>query len=388
MPLKYLVFNPMNGAAGDMLAAALVDLGVPLPEMLRPLQPLVSRGWIEVRASPVRRSSIQATALEVEVCPPAPRLSLAEMAETARGLDLGRGPLATVELALSHLGRAEGFVHGQENGHLHELGSLDTLADAVMVAEGISLLEVAGAFTMPLTLGVGAAEMGHGRLPLPGPAVAALLAGSGIEVSLVPGPETVTPTGAALLLAATKRWEAGLPALQIARTGYGAGDRDDEKVANVCQALLLEAGESLVERVGVLEVYVDDLSPEYLGSLADEAVAEGAIDAYVSAAAGKKGRMGAEITVLCAERDVDRFLGWLHRRTKSPGVRFRVQSRSVLPRSTVTVEVEGYSIDIKVTPVGVKPEFEMVSSAASATGMTLFEVERRAIQAYLQLAAG
>ncbi len=385
MPPRYLVFNPANGAAGDMLAAALVDLGVPLAKMIRPLKPLVDKGWFAIQSFPVLRSSIQATALEVEVDPRAPQLSMAEMAEIARNLELGTEALGMAELALTLLGEAERVVHGDGDRPLHELASVDTLADAVMVAEGIALLEVAGVYVTPVTLGVGRAEMGHGLFPLPGPAVASLLAGSGIQIVLAPGPETLTPTGAALLVAVAKQWEGTLPALRLARSGYGAGRRDGERVANVCQALLMEAEEGSVEQVGVLEVYVDDLAPEYLGSLADEAVAAGALDAYVSAATGKKGRVGAEVTVLCAMQDVGSFVGWLHRRTKSPGVRIRIQSRSVLPRSTVTVEVDGHAIAVKVSEVGAKPEFEMVRSTAAATGMTIFEVEQRAIRAYLEL---
>src|SRR5207245_402403 len=80
-----------------------------------------------------------------------------------------------------------------------------------------------------VTLGTGLARGEHGLLPVPGPAVLALLAEAGAPVWAGPAPyEMCTPTGAALLAATVTRWGA-LPPMVVDRIGCGAGTPGGER---------------------------------------------------------------------------------------------------------------------------------------------------------------
>ena len=85
-------------------------------------------------------------------------------------------------------------------------------------------------------MGSGTVKTEHGLLPVPAPATAALLVNAPVY-SQGPAVELTTPTGAAV--AATLARSFGpLPAMKIARTGYGAGGHDFKEQANVLRVLL------------------------------------------------------------------------------------------------------------------------------------------------------
>ena len=64
--------------------------------------------------------------------------------------------------------------------------------------------------------------------------------------------------------------------------------------------------------------------------------------------------------------------------TGSLGVRTRQLERVVVQRRTVTVDVDGYDIDVKISDVRVKAEFDQVAVAAKALGLPTQEVAARA----------
>jgi uncharacterized protein (DUF111 family) len=64
--------------------------------------------------------------------------------------------------------------------------------------------------------------------------------------------------------------------------------------------------------------------------------------------------------------------------TGSLGLRRTTVDRLALPRSTVTVDVDGHAVRVKHGPWGSKPEHDDVAAAAAALGLPLREVTRRA----------
>src|SRR5205085_690844 len=87
--------------------------------------------------------------------------------------------------------------------------------------------DIAEVYASPLPLGSGWVRAAHGLLPLPAPAVLALLAKAGAPTLPDDSPsELVTPTGAALLAALA---EFRRPAMRLSRVGYGLGARDPER---------------------------------------------------------------------------------------------------------------------------------------------------------------
>ena len=200
--------------------------------------------------------------------------------------------------AITALAEAEGRIHGvpAADVHLHELGGVDTVVDTVGVAAALHALGVSAVWSAPLTLGAGVIGMRHGQFPAPAPATLALLEGAqvtGIGGAAGAG-ETVTPTGAALLRAAGCRY-GPVPAMRVAGSGYGAGARDVPRRPNVLAALLGEpAGDEEPEGTGetlvMVETTVDDVTGELLGDLPGLLLRAGALDAWITAVTGKKGR--------------------------------------------------------------------------------------------------
>lgn len=364
--------NPFSGISGDMLLGALLDLGAPLDEVRAAVAATGLSGW-ELRAEHVTRGGLAATRAVVEVNDTATERRAAELlAHVERA---GTGVAAAAVRAIAEV---EARIHGTDPAqvHLHEIGGLDTVVDTVGVAAALDLLGVTEVHCGPLALGAGTVTTRHGVLPVPAPATAALLAAAGAPVVGAGDGETVTPTGAALLVAVGARF-GPLPAMTLRGVGYGAGGRDPADRANALQALLGESAGAVNDMV-LLETNVDDVTGEVLGHLAARLLDAGAADAWLSPIVMKKGRPAHTVHVLVAPElaaDCERIV---FAETGSLGLRRSSVDRPALPRHTSTVEVDGHAIRLKHGPWGTKPEHDDVAAAAAALDLPLREVVRRA----------
>jgi hypothetical protein len=240
--------------------------------------------------------------------------------------------------------------------------------------------------------------------------------------------ETVTPTGAALLRAMGCRY-GPMPALRLTRSGYGAGGRDVPGRPNVLPVLLGEpvagtaavqpkdppaghaghaspsraedglagqgglAGQAgraggqptAVETLLVVETTVDDVTGELLGELPRMLLAAGALDVWITAVTGKKGRPAHVVTALCRPEAAGPVQARLLGETGSLGARQHQVRREALPRQETEVTVQGHGIRVKLGPHRAKPEHDDVAAAARATGQALHQVTWEALR---QLPAG
>ena len=379
-----LWLNPFSGISGDMLLGALLDLGAPLDTVRAAVASTGLTGW-ELTAGPVRRAGLAACQARVRVHDDVPARRAADLLTLAQAaVPAAAGRLAAV--AITALAEAEGRIHGVPAGqvHLHELGGVDTIVDTVGVAAALDALGVSAVWSAPLALGAGVIEMRHGQFPAPAPATVALLTGAQVTGTGTAG-ETVTPTGAALLHAAACQY-GPMPAMRVAGSGYGAGARDVPGRPNVLPALL---GEPVAESAGgtetliMVETTVDDVTGELLGDLPGLLLGAGALDAWITAVTGKKGRPAHVVTALCRPGQADPVQARLLAETGSLGARRQAVQRQALPRQEAEVTVQGHRIRVKIGPHRAKPEHDDVAAAALATGLP-----RRALaeQALSQLA--
>lgn len=386
MSTSTLVINPVVGVAGDMLLALLIDLGAPEDPVFNAIAQASYPYEVHLEASEVSRAQMRARHCEV-VYDAAVDLDLVQLRARIEASPLGDLGLAVALSALDFLEAAEREVHGpQGDVHLHELGSLDTLIDLVGVGRALEELRIESAIVNSVGLVLSGAEMFHGRFPLPAPAVAAIVRAGGLSCTFAVGQhESATPTGVALLAAMREVLGVGDGTGKVLRVGYGAGSRDLEGVANVVQGfVLLEKENFPTDTVGIVEVYVDDLSGEALGGIVDDLLAWGARDAWYVPAHGKKGRPGFEVTVLC-----DAELRWscadeLRRRVGSPGARVGVTERAVEPVNFVEARVLGECVRIKESFFGAKPEWDDVVRVASVLALSRAEVSQRAMACYFE----
>jgi pyridinium-3,5-bisthiocarboxylic acid mononucleotide nickel chelatase len=366
-----LWLNPFSGISGDMLLGALLDLGAPLDGVRAAVARTGLDGW-HLTAERVTRGGIGATRAVVEVTDTATERHAAEL--LARVADV---PVAS--RAVREIAEVEAGIHGIDPArvHLHEIGGLDTVVDTVGVAAALDLLGITEIHCGPLALGSGTVATRHGVLPVPAPATAALLARAGAPIVGAGEGETVTPTGAALLVAAGARF-GPLPAMTLQSVGYGAGGRDPAGRANVLQALLGSVS-GTVEPMLLIETNVDDVTGEVLGHLVGRLLDAGAADAWLTPIVMKKGRPAHTVHVLVTRERAPDCERIVLAETGSLGLRRTPVDRAALPRHTTTVDVDGHPIRLKHGPWGVKPEHDDVAAAAAALELPLREVARRAL---------
>lgn len=385
-----------SGVSGDMLLGALVDVGVPLAVIEEAVRSVAPEA-ITVRAAQTTRAGIVATHVDVDVAPSDSSRTWREVRKMLEVADFaGRAQaLATFEL----LARAEAAVHGgtPDEVHFHEVGALDAIADIVGVCAGFDHLGLTHLVVSPLALGGGWVRAAHGRLAVPAPAVMRLLHG----VPSHGGPvdvELTTPTGAALAVTWADEW-GGQPLMTVQAQGYGAGDRDLDRHANLVRLLIGEeagqvappshsagAGEGSPDNL-VIETNVDDLDGRVWPQVLTALLEAGADDAWLVPILMKKGRSAHTLHVLAPHRYAAQVRTIVFTHTSAIGAREHPVVKHMLPRAFTTVQVSGQDVRIKVATLGehvvnAQAEWDDVRSASDALERPSKTVLAQALAAY------
>ncbi len=370
------------GISGDMLLGALVDAGVPLA-LLQGAVDAVGVEPVRLTAQDVTRGGLGACKVDVRVADDATTRGWREV----RGL-LEQAPLADPVRALAldvftRLATAEAAVHrvDVEQVHFHEVGALDAIADVVGCAAGVVHLGLTQLTASTVTVGSGTTRGAHGPLPVPPPAVVALLAGVPVQAGPV-ALEMTTPTGAALL-AATVTAYGSLPPMSLLRSGSGAGGRDPQEVANVLRLLLGEPLDAAPAGALVLETNVDDLDPRLWPGVLQALLDAGASDAWLTPILMKKGRPAHALSVLCTGDAAPALREVVFRETSTLGLREMPVGKHALQRAERTVDVGGRPVRVKLglldgEVVNAMPEWDDVAAAAVALGRPAKQVLRDA----------
>ncbi|HQJ98146.1 MAG TPA: LarC family nickel insertion protein [Thermoleophilia bacterium] len=243
-----LYLDCSNGVSGDMLAAALLDLAGAQPGEEGPFErlvvPALKAAGIDprlVRLEQATRGGVGALAFRVADAPGFATFDELMLATYASGIDVAD----VVAAVAQRMAAAESEVHGEETVHLHELSGVDTAVDLITGAVLMRHLAPEQVMASPPALGDGTVHTAHGDLPVPAPAVAALLRGLPVadaRESRRPVGELTTPTGAALLAHFVRAFGPPPGGVVIA-TGRGAGARVLPGRPNVLKAMLIEAAE-------------------------------------------------------------------------------------------------------------------------------------------------
>lgn len=370
-------FQCHAGASGDMVLGALVDAGAPLDAVQAAVDAIGVEAVLFATES-VTRQGVAACRVHVRV----PRSRVVRTWGNVRGLleaaDLAAGVRARALDVFARLARAEASAHrtSPEQVHFHEVGALDAIADVVGTCAALEALGVTDAVGSAVAVGSGMTRGEHGLLPVPGPAVVALLAEVGAPVYSGPAPyEMCTPTGAALLAATVRRW-GDLPAMRVVAAGFGAGSRDLDEVPNALRVVLGEPvpvpGAAAAEAL-LLEANVDDLDPRLWPPVLARLLAAGASDAWLTPIVMKKGRPAHTLSVLVSYDQADAVRRAVFTETSTIGLREAAVGKRALDRGSATVLVDGVEVRVKTALldgllVNVQPEYEDVAAAAARLG--------------------
>jgi uncharacterized protein (TIGR00299 family) protein len=407
-----IYFDSFSGISGDMALGALLDAGLPLDALGAELEKLGLAGW-SIAAERGTRRYLAGTRARVHAPEQPTHRHLADVRAIIEASALAPQVKERSLRIFVLLAEAEGQVHGipAEQVHFHEVGALDAIIDIVGVVAGLALLGVDEVYASPLPLGSGWTRAAHGQLPLPAPAVLALLAAVGAPSLPDDTPaELVTPTGAALLagLATFRR-----PPLRISRVGYGLGARELERpnalrvwlgrTSVVSNPLSVAAsrgqqttdpglsrdegyGLRTTDTIILLETNIDDQPAEQLAYAVEQLLALGALDAWLAPIQMKKGRMGMLLSALLPAELEPAAVALIMRETTTLGVRRRMVERHVCEREIVTVATPLGAVRVKRKrwqgeDLGAAPEYEDCARLAREHGVPLREVYRMALEA-------
>lgn len=386
---RVLHVDPIGGAAGDMLIAAFLDLGVPLDVIERAI---AATGLSGYRLEVGRRDkhAIAARAFDVVVEGDQPARDYSTIAKLLADAKLDERVRTIAAHTFLRLGEAEAKVHRQPLArvHFHEVGGVDAIADIVGASAAIAHLGPdLGVSIGALPVGTGVTRGAHGAIPLPAPATVELLIGLPMRDAAVTG-ELVTPTGAALLRAFSELFPCklgGWPSFVPRAIGYGAGRRDFADRPNVVRLVLGDVAASASTMV-VLEANLDDATGEVAAIAIEALLAAGARDAWAQPITMKKGRPAMTIGVLCDVDRADALTRTLLAESGSLGVRRSEVSRVERPRRFVDVDTAYGSVRVKIAdgdglPIVVHPELDVCRARATEHNVPVREVIRAAIAA-------
>lgn len=278
------------------------------------------------------------------------------------------------------LAEAEAKVHGKDVSeiHFHEVGMKDALIDIASVVYLMNKLKVDKVVVSPVNVGFGKVKCAHGILPVPAPATAELVKEIPTYAGRFEG-ELLTPTGAALLKYYADEFSYQ-PLMNVIKCGYGTGNKNFES-ANVVKAVLGEVTDELIsENVIELNCNVDDMSAEDMAYATKALIENGAKDAFVTPVIMKKGRSGMLLTVLCSAIDKERFVSLIFKHTSTIGIRVKETERIILNRHEETVHTKLGDVRVKYSEgYGVKrekPEFEDLRKLAEENNISVAEARK------------
>ena len=274
------------------------------------------------------------------------------------------------------IAEAESHAHGVPVSeiHFHEVGSMDAVADITAVCLLMDRLAVDEVIVSPIHVGSGQVKCAHGILPVPAPATAYILKDVPIYGGAVRG-ELCTPTGAALLKHFAARF-GNMPVMKTQAIGYGMGRKDFE-AAN-CVRVLLGETENSGDEICEFSCNVDDMTGEAVGFAMDRLFEAGALDVYTIPIGMKKSRPGMLIHVMCRENEKETILRAIFKHTTTIGIRENTMRRYVLDRRLETAETAYGSVRCKVSSgYGIerrKYEYEDMNHIAKENNLSLEDV--------------
>lgn len=408
--MKTLYLDCSMGAAGDMLAAALLEL-LPDPDAFVAELNALAIPDVKISRETSVKCGITGTHLQVTVHGEEEgahdhhyahshdhhhdhehahhhnhahshhhHASLHDIEHIVRGqLSLPTAVADNVMAVYRLIADAESKAHGKPVSeiHFHEVGTMDAIADITAVCLLMHRLAPDEIIVSPVHVGSGQVHCAHGILPVPAPATATILQDVPIYGGSIQG-ELCTPTGAALLKHFASRF-GEMPVMRTSAIGYGMGKKDFP-AANCVRALL---GERSAASDDVIELCcnIDDMTGEAIGYAFDKLFAAGALDVYTIPIGMKKSRPGHLLHVICREAEKDALVRALFAHTTTIGIRENRFRRYTLDRHIETIETSDGPVRRKCsTGYGVsreKFEHDDLARIADAQGLSLREAEAR-----------
>lgn len=396
--MKILYYDCFSGISGDMNLGALLDLGVSPETLTAGLKKLNTRGW-RLEISRDQRHGITGTKVTV----------ITEHDGHANGLEGNHGsdqhdhhhdhrnladiekivkesglPPAVSELAMkifTHIAEAEAAVHDKplQEVHFHEVGAIDSIVDIVGAAICLNEIGADRIYVSDIELGSGMVKCQHGLLPVPAPATARIISGFPVHLGGVDF-EATTPTGAAIIAAVAEPLPPSMR-LDIRKSGYGIGHRNNPSRPNILRVFLAQtAGEpDNGHTAKLVECNVDDMNPEMSEYISGRLFAAGTGDVWFTPVIMKKGRPAFTLSIICEEDQLNAVREILFTESTTIGLRVSSFSKETLHREFEEIETRFGKVTVKKSYfngrlVSAKPEADRCAAIAAGTGIPMKNV--------------
>ncbi len=389
--MRVAYFNCFSGISGDMVLAALLDLGWPVKELERELNKLDLFDY-HIEAEKVAKQGIISTQIKIRIKEGKKERTLKDILSILDKSKLEEGIKERSRAIFIRLASVEAKIHGKspQEVHFHELGGLDTIIDVVGAVAGMKYLGIEKVYSSSLPLGKGLLKCSHGTLPVPAPATLELLKGVPVYGSNIEA-ELVTPTGAAIISTLAENF-GQMPAMKIDDIGYGAGQRDlpIPNLLRVWLGILENAYQEDV--VSLIQTNIDDMNPEFYEHIADRLFNEGALDVFLTPIQMKKTRPATMLSVITVEEKTEKMLELIFDETTTLGVRISKIERRKLNRESRKVATKYGKIEVKIGKLdgiikNISPSYEECRKIASRLNIPLKKVHQEAKQAAFGLLA-
>lgn len=387
---RTLYLECYSGISGDMMAAALLDLGADQQALKDALESLPLEGF-RIEIGRVKKSGLDACDFAVILDSAHENhdhdmeylhghgtvhshshkgshehRGMKEILHIIDNSAMTREAKAIAKRIFGILAQAEAKAHGVplEEVHFHEVGAVDSIVDIISVAVCLDNLGITECIVPVLYEGCGTIRCQHGILPVPVPAVANIASEHNLDLCITESKgEFVTPTGAAIVAAIRTAKE--LPeTFSLRKIGIGAGKREYDR-PGILRAMLIE-GQASYGRdcIWKLETNMDDCTGEALGYVMDRLFEAGARDVSYTPVYMKKNRPAYQLNVICTEENVKQMEQIIFEETTTIGIRRQQMERSVLARSMETVRTCLGDAQVKVCALGSQirkyPEYQSV----------------------------
>ena len=367
------------GVSGDMFLGALIDAGME-PDLLQAELAKLNLKKFTLLSHKQPGHAISATRLEIEPARSKQKQTWKDIRKLITESRLS-DPVKEKSLQVfTCLAEAEGKIHccPPDTVHFHEVGALDSIVDIVGSVIGLEHFGIEYLVTSPLPMPRGWIECDHGMLPLPPPAVCEILKDVPVYGTDI-NQELVTPTGAAIVKSLSRDF-GDFPAMRIMRVGYGAGTRKlPGGIPNLFRLVIghtSKVAES--QKVEIIETNLDDWSPESYPHLCEQLFSLGALDVSLIPIQMKKGRPGFLLQVITDPARSLQIKNSILTETTSIGLRYRLEKRMTLPRTSGKVKTAWGPVQVKrvETPAGyaLYPEYEDCRRVAHKNRIPLKDV--------------
>ena len=212
--MKTLYFDCTNGVSGDMVLKALSELGTCGMEVTEKMNEEnfskdCSHEHVHVHAHGRSYEDVKGM------------IENSSFSQAAKSIALN---------IYAHIADAESSVHGEslESIHFHEVGRDEAIKNSLGIGMALEKIAPDKIYTSPIYDGRGAVVCSHGEIPVPVPAVAAMMEKSTFTFKTAPvNTEMVTPSGLAALL--------GIGAERFDEEGSDK-ERPDGKIISMAEA--------------------------------------------------------------------------------------------------------------------------------------------------------